>query len=140
MPLRSLSRVAFTFGLLAIASSGGCANQWGGPGPSCPPQSEEPLFSAWCDAYPESRIPPNPPLWAVNAGIEGHVEMELEIDRAGTVTRVRVVESVPLGVFDFAARESARQLRFEPLAAGEPDYPSNVPYRLIFSVRRARRR
>ncbi len=133
-------RVALMIGLFAVLTPFGCANQWSDLGPPCPPQSERVRFSVWCDAYPESKIPPKPPMWAVNAGIGGYVDMELDIDRSGRVTRVRVVESLPLGVFDLAARESAQQLRFAPLTSEDPDYPSNAPYRITIVVREPLRR
>ena len=53
--------------------------------------------------------------------IEGHVILELVVTAEGKVGDVKIMKSVPAGLFDEAALEAARELRFKPpLEKGKP--------------------
>lgn len=63
------------------------------------------------------RYPPN----AYARGIAGEVTIRLLIDEAGAVDRASVVKAEPAGIFETAALDAARQLRFSPaLRQGQP--------------------
>ncbi len=56
-----------------------------------------------------------------NKLIEGHVILEFVVTEEGTVRDPKVIKSVPSGVFDEAALEKARGLRFNPpMEKGKP--------------------
>jgi protein TonB len=57
---------------------------------------------------------PEYPLQALQAGINGWVELEFTIAPSGGVRDIQVVGAEPQGVFDAAAREALAQWRFRP--------------------------
>jgi protein TonB len=59
-------------------------------------------------------VQPDYPPAALAAGREGRVELSFNVDGAGKVRDVRVVQSSPPGVFDEAARRAVRQWRYAP--------------------------
>jgi protein TonB len=59
-------------------------------------------------------VQPDYPPAALAAGREGRVELSFNVDGAGKVQDVRVVQSSPPGVFDEAARRAVRQWRYAP--------------------------
>jgi protein TonB len=60
------------------------------------------------------RVPPRYPSRAEARGIEGWVRLEITVSPTGTVSKARVVDASPKGVFDRAALEAIRQWRFKP--------------------------
>lgn len=78
--------------------------------------------------------PPVYPLEAQSAGIEGNVELKLEIDKTGRVKNAEVARSGGHG-FDEAALAAAPNLEFEP--ARRPDgtpVPARILYRYTFTL------
>jgi TonB family protein len=71
------------------------------------------------------------PTEARNRGLEADVELELEIDREGAVTSVRVVTARGHG-FDEAAELAARKLRFEPALRNGKPAKARIRYRYAF--------
>lgn len=75
------------------------------------------------DLHPKAlqRLKPPYPEAARRRGQEGSVKIRFRIDEFGQVQEVEVVESSPPGVFDAAALETLRKVRFEPARkAGRP--------------------
>jgi TonB family protein len=66
----------------------------------------------------DRRIPPIYPPQAAREQIEGHVVMLFDLHTDGTTHNIRVIESVPLGVFDGAAVKALEQWTY---------YPENQP-------------
>lgn len=58
--------------------------------------------------------PPRYPAAAFDGGIEGFVELQIDIDPGGVPQHIDVVQSTPAGVFDQAVLEAARQWRLKP--------------------------
>lgn len=58
------------------------------------------------------------PYLARARGITGSSRLNLDVDADGAVTEVRIVGSVPAGVFESAATALARTLRFQPARQG----------------------
>jgi Ca-activated chloride channel family protein len=82
-----------------------------------PPQPEGPIrYSVGGDlSAPQlaQSAPPSYPEAARRARIEGAVVTELDIDKAGAVTDVKVLRGLPLGLTEKAV-EAVRQWRFQP--------------------------
>lgn len=78
------------------------------------------------------------PAEAQQAGLEAAVKLALDVDAAGAVTRVEVLEPVGHG-FDEAATEAARRFRFEPAKAGEQPVGVTVRFTYRFSLEQVRR-
>ena len=60
------------------------------------------------------RVPPRYTSRAQARGIEFWVRLEITVSPTGTVSKARVVDASPKGVFDRAALEAIRQWRFKP--------------------------
>jgi iron complex outermembrane receptor protein len=73
------------------------------------------------------------PRDALVAGVEGVVRLELELDVEGRVRTATVVEPVHPAL-DRAARDAARQLRFEPARENGAPVPVRVDYAFRFRV------
>jgi len=65
---------------------------------------------------PIKTVAPKYPYKAAKDKIEGFVTFELDITTQGSVLDVRVIESVPEGVFDKAATKSVKQFEFTPVS------------------------
>ncbi|NVK53996.1 MAG: TonB family protein [Alteromonadaceae bacterium] len=77
--------------------------------------TNQPPFKEALKLYkPIVRIQPVYPADAKAQGIEGAVILEYGITPNGTVENIRVIESVPAGVFDDAAKLAVAQWRFVP--------------------------
>ncbi|MBN2782407.1 MAG: TonB family protein [Campylobacterales bacterium] len=63
---------------------------------------------------PTSRVGIEYPKDAKNKGIKGYVVFNILIDKAGNVTEMQILESVPSGIFDQAASDSVSQWKFSP--------------------------
>jgi periplasmic protein TonB len=65
-------------------------------------------------------------------GVSGWVRVECLVAPNGRIQSVRVVESQPAGVFDQAAIDAMREVRFKPFGASEPRL---MTQRLFFGTR-----
>jgi protein TonB len=65
-------------------------------------------------------------------GISGWVRVECLVSPQGRIQSVRVVESQPTGVFDQAAIDAMKDVRFKPFEATEPRL---MTQRLFFGAR-----
>ncbi|HEX7028711.1 MAG TPA: energy transducer TonB, partial [Gammaproteobacteria bacterium] len=84
---------------------------------------------------PLIKEPPEYPLAALQAGIEGHVILEFTITHTGSVEDIKVVEAEPEGVFENAAIEAARKFRYSPQYINdEPVDTSGVRHLLSFKL------
>ena len=73
------------------------------------------------ELIPLVRIAPQYPRNAARDGIEGWVKMEFTINKAGTVSDPKVLESKPRRVFDRAARRAILKWKFKPrVVDGKP--------------------
>jgi TonB family protein len=63
---------------------------------------------------PLTRTMPKYPEGARRMGIEGYVELFIQIDKEGTPDSVRVIDSFPPDVFDKAGVEAGYSWRFRP--------------------------
>ena len=82
------------------------------------------------DIVPPTRISYAPPVYppiAVQAKVDGTVELEAVIDAAGAVTDVRVLRSIPL--LDRAAIEAVRRWRYTPARL------NGVPVAVVMTVK-----
>lgn len=82
---------------------------------------------------------PQYPRRANIRGIEGHAAVAFTIRRNGTVdlNSLRVIESVPKGVFDRAALTAAGEFRFQPqIINGEPAEIHDFTYLFTFDLRK----
>ncbi len=69
-------------------------------------------------------------------GVEGYVLFSVLVDATGNVTRVKILESKPPGVFDDAAREAIQGWKFQPAYyEGEP-VKSWAQQKISFELRR----
>ena len=66
------------------------------------------------NVMPISRVNPRYPRSAQKRGIEGHVVLQFTITQTGTVTNIKVVDSVPPQVFDAAAKRALARWKFKP--------------------------
>jgi TonB family protein len=84
-------------------------------------------------------VRPDYPPAAIRAGIDGLVELEVEVDEHGAVGEVRVRRSPPRGTtLEQASVEAMRQWVFHPLQRGGRAVPFTVivPFRYRFADRR----
>ena len=75
------------------------------------------------------------PWRARRQGTEGRSTVALTIDETGAVTEVRLIGSFPAGVFDRAAEQAARQLRYEPAVEDGQPITSWVQETFIWSIK-----
>jgi TonB family protein len=68
---------------------------------------------------PLQMVAPAYPLRAMEAGIEGNVEMTYRVDADGRVVGIRVIRARPSGVFEQAAKTALGAWRFPADAAGQ---------------------
>lgn len=78
--------------------------------------------------------PPRYPAAAVDGGIEGFVELQIEVDPDGVPQHIAVVQSTPAGVFDQAVLEAARQWRLKPASAHGKAIASKVRVPVKFEL------
>jgi protein TonB len=77
------------------------------------------------------RAPFYPPR-AAGSGIEGWVDLELQVDSDGNVLDVTVIDSDPAGIFEESAVAAAESWRFAPrLEAGKYSLTPRVVYDLV---------
>ncbi|UUE97333.1 TonB family protein [Xanthomonas hortorum pv. pelargonii] len=78
--------------------------------------------------------PPKYPAPAFDGGIEGFVELQMEVDPGGVPQHIAVVRSTPAGVFDQAVLDAARQWRLKPAYAQGKAIASNVRVPVKFEL------
>lgn len=66
------------------------------------------------EVKPTYRVEPKYPVKAATESIEGSVVLKFDIDRAGTVKNVEVVNGSPAYVFDKVAKTALEQWQYEP--------------------------
>ena len=77
-----------------------------------------------------AKFPPQYPLWALQRGLEGWVDLTFIVTEQGTVMDPVVMDSYPKGAFDDAAVAAVTRWRFKPVMEdGEPQ-----PVRVILHV------
>ena len=82
-----------------------------------------------------TRAEPIYPQEAKDLGLEGYVKLRFTLTAEGTVSNPIVVESEPKVVFDFAALDAVKKLRYTPrLVDGAPQAVSGMSYRYYFEL------
>jgi protein TonB len=74
-------------------------------------------------------VPPEYPERALSDRISGSVTVQYVVDRKGRTQDVKIIESVPKGVFDQAAADAIRRWRYRP--AQYNGQPIEVPVRTL---------
>ncbi len=102
-----------------------------------PPAPEAPKAGKPTPPRALNYTPPEYPKEAEDAGLEGAVTLQLDIDREGRVKQAVVVESAGHG-FDESAVAAAKRLEFEPArrADGSP-VGARILYRYTFTLKKA---
>jgi hypothetical protein len=84
---------------------------------------------------PEVPRPPEPPPTPIEPleiparQVSGFVQIEVETDAEGRITRAEVVNALPAGVYEEPALRQVRQRRYPPRAGGG-SYVEVVPFRV----------
>jgi protein TonB len=87
------------------------------------------------DVVPIVRVNPQYPLRASERGIEGWVEVQFTISRAGTVKDPVVTNAQPQNIFDREALRAIRKWKYNPkIENGEPVERPGVRVRLTFQL------
>ncbi|MES1205553.1 MAG: TonB family protein [Pseudomonadota bacterium] len=126
MPNSALLR-ALLCGALLGAAGGGAAGAQSGVGSPAPTAEAltAPSLKTHVDAgYPEE---------ARRGRVEGNVGLELDIDAAGKVVGVRVIQAAGHG-FDESASDAARRFSFEPARRHGVPVPSTVEFTYEFHL------
>jgi protein TonB len=83
---------------------------------------------------PTYSVAPRYPREARSTGVEGWIELQLELDSQGHVIRSDVLESEPPGFFDDAAKTAVARWRYcPPTEVGQP-YPDPHTTKLKFEI------
>jgi TonB family protein len=69
-------------------------------------------------ASPVKRVPPTYPEKAAQENVEGFVVLSFDITETGATDNVKVVKSVPAGVFDKSAKVALKQWEYKPRIQG----------------------
>ena len=69
-------------------------------------------------ASPVKRVPPSYPEKAAQQNVEGFVVLSFDITETGATDNVKVVKSVPAGVFDKSAKVALKQWEYKPRIQG----------------------
>ncbi len=83
---------------------------------------------------PRRRVGPRYPPRANAQRVEGYVKLSLLVNSRGEPTRVRVLESVPPGVFDQAAVDAIGQWEFEPATYQGQAVQMRITQRIVFKL------
>jgi TonB family protein len=76
------------------------------------------------------------PAIALRKNIEGWVDLSYTVTAEGKVTKVKVLNSTPVGVFDTAAANALTRLRYKPtMQAGKP-VAVNTKLRIAFRLQK----
>jgi len=105
--------------------------------PAAEPRRRVPPRPTVPDTGPVALLTPDPPYPddARRAGVQGYVELEIQVSESGEVEEVRILESRPRGVFDRTCRRTVMRWKFRPATRrGEPA-PGVVRQRIRFELR-----
>lgn len=81
------------------------------------------------------RVQPIYPVEAKELGLEGYVKLRFTLSAQGNVVNPVVTESEPKIVFDFAALDAVKQLKYTPrIVNGQPQAIQGVTYRYYFDL------
>ena len=84
---------------------------------------------------PIVKVQPIYPRRAQSRGIEGHVIVEFTVTKAGTTKDIRVVESVPPGIFDKASLQASAKFKYKPrVVDGQPIEVPGVQNKITFEL------
>ncbi|MCY4210987.1 MAG: energy transducer TonB [Gammaproteobacteria bacterium] len=84
---------------------------------------------------PIVKVQPIYPRRAQSRGIEGYVIVEFTVTKSGTTKDIRVVESVPPGVFDRASIAAAAKFKYKPrIVEGQPIEVPGVQNKITFEL------
>lgn len=118
-PAALTSLLAFALAACAGGGSGGFVPRSDYPIPPEPSAFTEPGDCQGGSRLAAARVePPTYPARAYRAGSQGWVALRLDIDPEGRTRRVKVIDALPRGPFDGAARGAVKRWRFQP--PGEP--------------------
>jgi protein TonB len=93
------------------------------------------LAAADTNAVPLVRVQPTYPMRAAQRGIEGWVEVEFTISKAGTVKDPVVVGYEPSNIFNKAALQAIRKWKYNPkIEDGKPVEQPGIIVRLRFNL------
>jgi protein TonB len=90
--------------------------------------------SGSASARPVAAVPPPYPREAALQGLEGWVRVAIEIDAAGRVRDVEVLEADPRGVFDQAAVQAVRRWTWKPAIIDGKPTAQRVVQELTFEL------
>jgi protein TonB len=115
---------------------GGTASSGLGRGSGAPglPAQTTPLRTDR-QAKPIQTVRASYPPMALRAGLESDVELRIEVDAQGNVTRAEIIKSGG-GGFDEEALKAVRQSRFEPAQKDGHNVPAEFTYVYRFRLRR----
>ena len=75
------------------------------------------------------------PRRAQSRGIEGYVIVEFTVTKLGATKDIRVVESVPPGIFDKASVQAAAKFKYKPrVVDGQPIEVPGVQNKITFEL------
>jgi len=81
------------------------------------------------------RVQPVYPVEAKELGLEGFVKVQYTVTAEGNVINPVVLESEPKIVFDFAAMDAAKKIKYQPrIVDGQPQAIKGVVYRFFFEL------
>lgn len=87
------------------------------------------------DMVPIVKVAPQYPRDAAMKGLEGYVQLNVDIQTDGSVSNVRVVNSVPRRVFDRAAVRAASKYKYRPpVVDGKPQVVKNHGVQIDFKI------
>ena len=124
---RLVFSAAIAFIAAVVAAPARAHDETAAPAP--PPSDAMSMSAPSLDVHPEAPYPAQ----ALRDRVEGNVGLELDVDAAGKVTRVRV--NAPAGHgFDEAAAEAARHFTFKPARHRGVPVPSTVQFTYEFHL------
>ena len=84
---------------------------------------------------PIVKVHPVYPRRAQSRGIEGYVIVEFTVTKLGATKDIRVVESVPPGIFDKASVQAAAKFKYKPrVVDGQPIEVPGVQNKITFEL------
>ncbi|MET1255918.1 energy transducer TonB [Aliikangiella maris] len=87
------------------------------------------------EAIPLKVVEPRFPMQAAINSISGYVRFLFDVSPAGAVENLRIVESVPEGMFDAAATYAISRWTFKPAVKnGHPVKQTDMVYTLEFKI------
>lgn len=86
------------------------------------------------ELIPMVQIKPAYPEKAKRMGVEGAVKVSLEVNEAGEVQNIEILESNPEGVFDASVRKALRRWKFRPKTVDGRAVPQTGVLTLTFKL------